>query len=313
MSIQDFASIELWVGNARHTSSYLTHAFGFVVTELIGGLPHDRISYVLEQGGIRLTVTGATCRDSPVADFVRRHGDGVRDITLTADQAEVDGIVPGFGDTVHTLVSGSPVAHPKSTGSVGLDRIDHVAVSVDAGSRSEVVAQYETGLGFVGVGDPVEYVDIGISSFVMSAVRASAGGATFVFAEPTDGPSQIRDFLSEYGGAGVHHIAFQTSDVIATARALKSRGVEILSVPSVYYQEARDRLSGLDQPWADLEELGILVASDHGGLLRQAFTEPIGDRPTLYFEIIERVGATGFGADNIRALYHAVVLQQARA
>jgi 4-hydroxyphenylpyruvate dioxygenase len=311
--IREFGSIELWVGNARHTTSYLSHAFGFTVTGLSGGLPEDRVSYVLEEGQIRLIVTGATRRDSPVADFVRRHGDGVRDISLTGDQAEMEDVVQGFGDTVHTIVTNPDVVHRENAGSVGLDRIDHIAVSLDAGRRSQVVARYGTELGFVDVGAPVEYVDIGVSSFAMSAVRASEGGATFVFAEPTDGPSQIRDFLNEHGGAGVHHIAFQTRDVISTARALRSRGVEILSVPSVYYREARDRLPGLDQPWAELEELGILVASDHGGLLRQAFTEPIGDRPTLYFEIIERVGATGFGTDNIRALYHAVVLQQARS
>jgi 4-hydroxyphenylpyruvate dioxygenase len=301
----DFAAIELWVGNARHASSYLTNALGFA---LIGVDRADgTVSYRLAQGGVSMVVTGATRRDSPVADFVRRHGDGVRDIVLTATDGS--GTTTGFGDTVHTLVE----AGPPDTGpvGVGLTAIDHVAVSVAPGDRDRCVARYEDELGFERFGESVELVDIGDSAFTMSSVRAGGGSATFVFAEPADGPSQIADFLREYDGPGVHHLAFATSDIVHAATALRARGVATLPVPGGYYEQARARVGRLDLPWDALQDLGILVDRDQDGVLLQAFTDPIGDRPTLYFEIIQRIGSTGFGTDNVRALYHAVVLHHA--
>jgi 4-hydroxyphenylpyruvate dioxygenase len=146
----------------------------------------------------------------------------------------------------------------------------------------------------------------------MSSVRARTGTATFVFTEPADGRSQIADFLVQNGGPGVHHLAFATNDIVETATALRARRVATLGVPAAYYQQARARLGDVDLPWDELEDLGILVDCDDDGVLLQAFTDPIGDRPTLYFEIIQRVGATGFGTENIRALYQSVVLQRVR-
>jgi 4-hydroxyphenylpyruvate dioxygenase len=122
--------------------------------------------------------------------------------------------------------------------------------------------------------------------------------------------SQIADYLDHFRGPGVHHIAFASDDILETVAALHSRGLRMLDVPSGYYVAARERLVGLDVPWAELEHFGVLVDRDEEGHLFQVFTEPIGDRPTVYLEIIQRVGSTGFGHDNVRALYHAVVREQ---
>jgi 4-hydroxyphenylpyruvate dioxygenase len=311
--VAEIAGLELWVGNARQTASYLTHAYGF---EQIGDDSRgpDQVSYELEQGGVRLRVTGATDRDAPVASFVRRHGDGVRDIVLSVHDPDGRAPVPAFGETVHTLVGLAPtpsVGELVGSGApVGLLAIDHVAISVEPGQRTACVDRYERDLGFEALGPPRVDIDVGESAFTMSSVQARDGSATLVFAEPADGPSQIADFLRENGGPGVHHVAFATGDIVATAAALRARGVGTLQVPAGYYQQARERFRDHDLPWEELERLGILVDRDDDGLLLQAFTDPIGDRPTLYFEIIQRMGATGFGTENVRALYHAVVLDR---
>ncbi len=325
MKARDIASIELWVGNACQATSYLTNAFGFSLTGTEANAPgaSDRVSYLLQQGEVRLIVTGSTRRDSPVADFVRRHGDGVRDISLTVQDTDGGRAISAFGDTLHTLVSDAPTGAgracadseavtPPETDEVGLVAVDHLAVSVAAGDREGCVARYENELGFRRFGSPIQHVDLGDSAFTMSAVRGQRGNATFVFAEPANGPSQIADFLAENDGPGVHHLAFATSDIVKTATALRARRVRTLPVPVTYYEQARARLGNLDLPWDELADLGILVDCDDDGVLLQAFTDPIGDRPTLYCEIIQRDGATGFGAANIRALYHAVVVHRSR-
>ncbi len=305
----DMGAVELWVGNARHAARWFAAALGFSVVETARPSSGDRVSYVLQQGGITMIVTGATRRGSPVAEFVARHGDGVRDVSLTVE-GRAPGVITAFGDTVHTLVEPPASPSPPGPDGVGLRAVDHVAVSVEPGDRERIAARYQDELGFVRIGTPMERVDVGGSAFAMSSVRARSGDATLVFAEPAAGPSQIADFLAEYGGPGVHHLAFATDDVLATATRLRDRGVRTLPVPPAYYPHARARLGDVDLPWERLEALGILVDRDEDGLLLQAFTEPIGDRPTLYFEIIQRCGALGFGADNVRALYHAVVMQQ---
>lgn len=320
----DLTIVEVPVG--RHHAAALAVAWvGATGDTPEGG---DRVSYVLGQGAVRLVVTGATERDSPVAEFVRLHGDSVRDIALTAHDHRGTASIPAFGDTVHTLLDAAsshdadlaaPVESVAQTAAarplppVGLVTVDHIAVSVAAGARETVAARYEQELGFERLGSPTESIDLGQSAFTMSSVRSLQGAATFVFAEPAaDRPSQIADFLLENGGPGVHHVAFATTDIVRTATALEARQVRMLRVPDSYYQQARERLGTYDLPWDELERLGILVDSDEDGLLLQAFTDPIGDRPTLYFEIIQRVGATGFGTENVRALYHAVVLQTPR-
>ncbi|MBV8959654.1 MAG: VOC family protein, partial [Actinobacteria bacterium] len=124
--------------------------------------------------------------------------------------------------------------------------------------------------------------------------------------------SQIQEYIETYDGPGVQHIALRTDDIVATVSALRSRGVRFMRVPDAYYDDAKRRLAGIDLPWGDLQRLNILADRDHDGYLLQIFTETITDRPTVFFEIIERRGARGFGEGNFKALFEAIERDQAR-
>jgi 4-hydroxyphenylpyruvate dioxygenase len=131
--------------------------------------------------------------------------------------------------------------------------------------------------------------------------------------EPADGlrKSQIEEYLDYYHSPGVQHLALHTPDIVASVAELRARGVQFLTVPPEYYDEARERLAGVDLPWASLAEMGILVDRDADGYLLQIFTENVGDRPTVFFEIIQREGARGFGEGNFKALFEAIERAQA--
>jgi 4-hydroxyphenylpyruvate dioxygenase len=132
--------------------------------------------------------------------------------------------------------------------------------------------------------------------------------------EPADGKkkSQIQEYLDFYGSPGVQHIALRTDDVVSAVAALRERGVRFLRIPSTYYDDVRTRLGDLDLPWERLAELGILIDRDQDGYLLQIFTEMVSDRPTFFFEIIQREGAKGFGAGNFKALFEAIEREQDR-
>ena len=132
--------------------------------------------------------------------------------------------------------------------------------------------------------------------------------------EPADGrkKSQIQEYLETYDGPGVQHIALRTDDIVTTVSRLRDRGVRFMRVPDTYYDEARQRMAGVELPWDDLERLHILVDRDHDGVLLQIFTETVTDRPTVFFEIIERRGARGFGEGNFKALFEAIERDQAK-
>ena len=148
----------------------------------------------------------------------------------------------------------------------------------------------------------------------MSKVMTNGNGRIkFPINEPAAGKkkSQIEEYLDFYRGPGVQHIAVATDDIITTVRQLKSRGVEFLTIPKAYYETVLDRVGKIDEDIAPLAELGILVDRDDEGYLLQIFTKPIEDRPTLFFEIIQRKGAKSFGAGNFRALFESIEREQA--
>jgi 4-hydroxyphenylpyruvate dioxygenase len=147
----------------------------------------------------------------------------------------------------------------------------------------------------------------------MSKVMADGKGRIkFPINEPAEGKrkSQIEEYLEFYGGAGVQHIAVSTSDIVRTVGELRDRGVQFLSTPDSYYAELPERIGDIDEELADLRELGILADSDDEGYLLQIFTKPIGDRPTMFLEVIERHGAKGFGEGNFKALFEAIEREQ---
>jgi 4-hydroxyphenylpyruvate dioxygenase len=148
----------------------------------------------------------------------------------------------------------------------------------------------------------------------MSKVMSSGNGyVKFPINEPAEGKkkSQVEEYLEFYNGEGVQHIAMATNDIVKTVQQLRNRGVEFLQVPTTYYDDLQDRVGKIDEDLAPLKELGILVDRDDEGYLLQLFTKPVEDRPTLFFEIIQRKGAKSFGKGNFKALFEAIEREQA--
>jgi 4-hydroxyphenylpyruvate dioxygenase len=258
---------------------------------------------------------GARSARSPWAE-VDRHGE----IHLAQ--------VATYGDTVHTFVDrtryGGSVLEPGYSdenlpaaevgGGVGLVSIDHVVGNVEQGKLDDWVRFYEQVLGF----DSMQHFDDDQIrteySALMSTVVWNGSKIVMPINEPAAGlkKSQIQEYIEQYDGPGVQHIALRTEDIVATVRELRRRGIRFMRTPASYYPEARRRLSSFDLPWDDIEALDILVDQDHDGYLLQIFTETITDRPAVFFEIIERRGARGFGEGNFKALFEAIERDQAR-
>jgi 4-hydroxyphenylpyruvate dioxygenase len=190
-----------------------------------------------------------------------------------------------------------------------------VVGNVELGRLDEWVSFYERVFGFT---EMIHFSDEDISteySALMSKVMADGKGRIkFPINEPAEGQrkSQIEEYLEYYGGAGVQHVALATTDIVAAVRELRRRGVRFLATPSSYYDELPDRVGEIEESLADLRELGILADRDDEGYLLQIFTKPLGDRPTLFFELIERHGARGFGEGNFKALFEAIEREQER-
>jgi 4-hydroxyphenylpyruvate dioxygenase len=149
----------------------------------------------------------------------------------------------------------------------------------------------------------------------MSKVVADGKGRIkFPINEPAEGKrkSQIDEYLEFYGGAGAQHIAVATRDIVKTVELLRERGVEFLLTPETYYDDVPERIGEIEEDLEDLRKLGILVDRDDEGYLLQIFTKPVGDRPTMFFEVIERHGARGFGEGNFKALFEAIEREQER-
>jgi len=196
----------------------------------------------------------------------------------------------------------------------GLKYVDHCVGNVELGKMNEWVAFYERVLGFTNI---LSFDDKTINteySALMSKVMSNGNGRIkFPINEPAAGKkkSQIDEYLDFYHGPGVQHVAIATDDILTTVRDLKSRGIEFLRVPATYYETVLDRVGAIDEDVAALCDLGILVDRDEEGYLLQIFTKPVQDRPTLFYEIIQRKGAKSFGAGNFKALFEAIEREQA--
>jgi len=253
----------------------------------------------------------------PVTLPHEHHGDG--GAMATAEVAT-------YGDTVHAFVDRSAydgfgpgfttdrLFEPRIGDPVELRHIDHIVGNVEEGVLEGWVRFYEDTFGF----RQMTHFDRDQISTEYSALRSTVvfNGSRIVMPinEPAQGrrKSQIQEYLDAYGGPGVQHIAMGTDDIVGSVAALRDRGVRFLTPPPSYYEDARRRLDGIDLPWDDLARLGILVDRESGGYLLQVFTETFGDRPTLFFEVIQREGATGFGEGNFKALFEAIEREQER-
>ncbi|MEO7521617.1 MAG: 4-hydroxyphenylpyruvate dioxygenase, partial [Gemmatimonas sp.] len=192
--------------------------------------------------------------------------------------------------------------------------IDHMVGNVGWGEMDKWAGFYEQVMGFE-VYKHFDDKDISTDySALMSKVMANGNGRVkFPINEPARGRkrSQIEEYLDSYGGPGVQHIAMATRDIIATVATLRKQGVEFLQVPTTYYEELTQRVGAIDEPLDQLTALGILVDRDEEGYMLQIFTKPVEDRPTLFFEIIQRKGAKSFGKGNFKALFEAIEQEQA--
>jgi 4-hydroxyphenylpyruvate dioxygenase len=198
---------------------------------------------------------------------------------------------------------------------VGLKYIDHMVGNVNWGEMNNWVEWYQKVMGFINL---LSFDDKDISteySALMSKVMSNGNGRIkFPINEPAEGKkkSQIEEYIQFYEGQGVQHIAVATDDIIDTVKKLMARGVEFLQVPQSYYAEARTRIGKIDEKIEDLAKLGILVDRDDEGYLLQLFSKPVEDRPTMFFEIIQRKGANSFGKGNFKALFEAIEREQER-
>ena len=230
-----------------------------------------------------------------------------------------------YGDTVHLFIERKNYAgvfmpgyrawsNPEFTPSdCGLLYVDHCVGNVGWNQMNPWVKFYEEVMGFKNI---LSFDDEDISteySALMSKVMSSGNGfVKFPINEPAEGKrkSQVEEFLDFYNGEGCQHVAMATSDIVKTVRSLMSRGVEFLKVPTTYYDDLLDRVGSIDEDLEPLKELGILVDRDNEGYLLQLFSKPVEDRPTLFFEIIQRKGAKSFGKGNFKALFEAIEREQ---
>lgn len=229
-----------------------------------------------------------------------------------------------YGDTIHSLVErrnyrglffpGFQKREPRHQAApTGLLHVDHCVGNVELGKMNVWVEFYERVMGFKNL---ISFDDEDISteySSLMSKVMTNGNERIkFPINEPAQGKrkSQIAEYLDFYGGPGVQHLALATDDIIATVSALRDRGIEFLAAPTTYYAELQGRVGKIDEPLDQLEQLGILVDRDPDGYLLQIFTKPVQDRPTLFYEIIERKGARSFGKGNFKALFEAIEHEQ---
>jgi 4-hydroxyphenylpyruvate dioxygenase len=230
-----------------------------------------------------------------------------------------------YGDTIHSLVERRgyhglfmpgfrPVRPHYQPSPVGLKYVDHCVGNVELGRMNTWVKFYADVMGFRNL---LTFDDKDISteySSLMSKVMANGNDRIkFPINEPAAGKkkSQIDEYLEFYQGPGVQHMALATDDIIGTVTALRDRGVEFLTVPTTYYEELQGRVGKIDEPVDTLASLGILVDRDPDGYLLQIFTRPVEDRPTVFYEIIQRKGARSFGKGNFRALFEAIEREQA--
>lgn len=330
MAAQDVEYVEFYASDERSAVEYFVSSFGFMRMAESGG--DGSHSSLLRQGSVQLVVTAGRGTE----DFLESHGDGVADIAFACDDvnqtfqtAVAAGAsvitsgpdrqaVSGLCGTSHTLVARSAdsripagrtwVSLPRSpvrpAGHIRL--LDHVAVCVDSGTLADCADFYTRGFGLPRYSS--EYVEVGQQGLDSIVVRSPSGGITFTILEqdPVKKPGQIQGFLSRNDGPGVQHLAFLVDDIVSAVREYGDRGIGFLRTPDSYYEMLTDRLPDISEEIADLRSANVLADRDEWGYLLQLFTRSPYRRNTMFYELVQRRGARGFGGANIKALYEAV-------
>ncbi|MBE3561697.1 MAG: 4-hydroxyphenylpyruvate dioxygenase [Ktedonobacteraceae bacterium] len=316
--VRDRSSYVLEQGNVR-----------FVITSPL--VPEGALAEHVKLHGDGVKVIALRVDDATHAyrEATSRGARGVQEPTPLKDDdgTVVLSSIATYGDTIHTFVERHayggiflpgyrplPASVPRRARPAGLAAIDHIVGNVELGKMNEWVSFYERVMGFTQL---IHFDDRTISteySALMSKVMQNGSGRIkFPINEPAPGrrKSQIEEFLDFYRGPGAQHIALNTDDIVTTVRNLMERGVDFLATPQTYYENVLERVGKIDEDLKDLAELGILVDHDDEGYLLQIFSQPVVNRPTLFFEVIERKGAKGFGEGNFKALFEALEREQA--
>jgi 4-hydroxyphenylpyruvate dioxygenase len=272
--------------------------------------------------------------DDVEAAYRRTVAAGAVGVTPPAYHEDADGVyatatIQTYGDTTHTFVNRDgyhgtfapglkplePERYsPRTFHPVGLTAIDHIVGNVEMGAMDRWVRFYERVLGFSQL---VSFDDKDISTeytaLMSKVVQGGQGRIKFPLNEPAEGrrKSQIDEYLEYYNGPGVQHIALATNDIVATVQAMRHNDVSFLGVPDAYYEALPARVGAIDEDLDTLHKLGVLVDRDEEGYLLQIFTKPVEDRPTVFFEIIQRHGSQSFGKGNFKALFEAIEREQA--
>ena len=289
---------------------------------------HPAAAHIAQHGdGVRDIALWVDDARKAFSDAVERGAKPAQKPTVLRDDAGevVIAAIHTYGDTIHSLVErrnykglflpGFQAVSPRySPSPVGLQYVDHCVGNVQLGAMNTWVNFYQDVMGFKNL---ISFDDKDISteySSLMSKVVASGNDRIkFPINEPAQGrkKSQIDEYLEFYRGPGVQHLAIATNNILETVTALRDRGVEFLQVPKSYYDTVLARVGQIDEDIAPLKELGILVDRDDEGYLLQIFSKPVQDRPTLFYEIIQRKGAKSFGKGNFKALFEAIEREQA--
>jgi 4-hydroxyphenylpyruvate dioxygenase len=274
---------------------------------------------------IALTVPDAT---EAYRQAVQRGARGVSEPSKVEDDFGMieTAAIATYGDTIHTFVNRSDYAGPfkpgfvsvssngKRSGGLGLTNIDHVVGNVELGKMDYWVEFYENVFGMTNIlhfGD--DQIQTEYSALMSKVMSDGQGKIKFPINEPAEGKrkSQIEEYIEFYGGAGAQHVAMATTDIVRTVETLKEHGMIFLDTPDSYYDDVVARVGEIAEDYDDLQRHKILADRDEDGYLLQIFTKTAQDRPTLFFEVIERHGATSFGEGNFKALFEAIEREQA--
>lgn len=353
LPIQKIDYVEFYVGNARQAMHFYRSVFGFqpIAYKGLETGSRDATSFALQQGKITFVVTAPLNPDGEVAEHVRTHGDGVKDMCFLVDDVDLvyagviargakglqapvtlqdefgyvrKAVISTYGDTTHTFIQRKDYVgaflpgYRKYEGpggqSVGLAAIDHAVANVGWGEMEKWVGFYRDVMGFSQL---AHFDDKDISTdytALMSKVMQNGNGKIKLpINEPAKGrkKSQVEEYLDFYRGPGIQHIALSTGNILKTVEELQARGIDFIHIPDSYYDQLEARVGHIKEPLEEIRRLRLLVDRDDEGYLVQTFTRPIADRPTFFFEIIQRHHARSFGKGNFKALFEAIEGDQA--
>ncbi len=313
--VRDRASYVLQQGKIRMVLSSAMHP------------EHEISKHVLLHGdGVKVLALWVDDARKSYDETTKRGAQGVMEPTVYKDEdgEVVVSAIKTYGETIHKFIERRnykgvfmPGYKVKKSGvetkSVGIKHVDHCVGNVELGKMNDWVKFYEDVMGFkLLLTFDDEDISTEYSALMSKVVSNGSGYVKFPINEPAAGKkkSQIEEYIEFYHGPGCQHMALATDDIIATVTELRKRGVEFLNVPEVYYDEVWQRVGKINEDVEKIKQLNILVDRDDEGYLLQLFTKPVQDRPTVFFEIIQRCGAKSFGKGNFKALFEAIEREQ---